>query len=426
MKLIIPHSMQRVLTSLPLWTLLPLLFALPLPCSSSPTDEPATALKSITSPGWSESLDRAVAQAPEYVLVDVYQAEAKALKKRSSAWIAAAPTVGVQFQTDALHEDRGYQEAEIGVDLPLWRLSQRHAAQQGSDYSVTRASIYPQALRLLIASRLRNHYWDYQTALTTQEAAEKALQTATKLEQKIRRLVALGEAPSTDLLATTRDRLLRQQELDAAKHSAAIETKRFHVLTSLRAVPKLGKEPKADQRGIEGNALLKLAQLAVKQTAAEARVTQKSAAGQPSISLLTRQERVATEAEREGYVGLGFNLPIGAKTFASARYADALRKVVDAKVEYQALKHELELAASASEARIKQLEQNASPAKRAWQLAQEQWRLATLAFENGEMSLLELLRVQNSYFTAQRDHALSKIALARAIAAFNQAIGVTP
>jgi outer membrane protein TolC len=65
-------------------------------------------------------------------------------------------------------------------------------------------------------------------------------------------------------------------------------------------------------------------------------------------------------------------------------------------------------------------------AERRREIAESQLKMSRLAFETGEISLIDFLKIQATAQAAIRDAAERAILLQRDIAVYNQVVGVTP
>ncbi|MGV6815763.1 MAG: TolC family protein [Thiotrichales bacterium] len=390
--------------------------------------EPAssTHAKSANQSDWHEILEITIERAPEKALLKSYIAGADLARAQARAWVAAAPTVGVRYQTDALDDDLGYQETELALELPLWRISQRQAAAKASEAQGAQAALFPDALRLMVAGQLRDAYWSYRAALAEELAAKQALARSESMVQKITRLVELGEKAPVDLLSAETERSRLQQAYASAAQSTEQQASLFSSLTGLASIPDLGREAIVTSSEANENPLLQLARFAAEKENQNAHRVKKSAAGQPSITLSTRQERVSDGAERSGYVGLGYNLPVGAERFSGSDYASALHNAANAQIEARKLARELRRQINLLGTQIPQLEHQLVSAAERLQQAEKLSQLASRAFESGEMGILDLIRSQQANAAAQLTLDQTKVALGRAIANYNQAVGVTP
>jgi outer membrane protein TolC len=70
--------------------------------------------------------------------------------------------------------------------------------------------------------------------------------------------------------------------------------------------------------------------------------------------------------------------------------------------------------------------QNLATARQRAELAERHAELGRRAYEQGEMDLMDLLRLQNSAVAAQRQLARLEVEVDRQTAAYNQAVGDIP
>ena len=65
-------------------------------------------------------------------------------------------------------------------------------------------------------------------------------------------------------------------------------------------------------------------------------------------------------------------------------------------------------------------------AKERKSIAETQLKMSYIAFESGEIALIDYLKIQTVAFAAIEDHAQREIVLKKDTAVYNQVVGVTP
>lgn len=371
-------------------------------------------------------LDAAGKLIPEQLQTQTLSDYAAATHRRSRGWLAEAPAVGLNHQFDDPVDDKGLSETELGIDLPLWKPGQRHAWRELASGLGERAAHYPALVRLISAGRVRDALWEVTEYRMTRELASEARQQAETLENKIRRLVELGEQPRTDLLLATQNTMsARQAMIDAQARLDEAETHYFH-LTHLEQIPATVLETPVTGDIGDDHPQLTAARLQLEEARTRAGLARATANGQPVLSINTRKEAGLNGEEDQKSVGIGISLPLGGSRYSGAAAAEALQQAAAADTDFRLLRHQL--ADKLNQSRIEHRAATAAMqlAGEKLKLAEEQLALATRAYEAGEIDFIDLLKIQTALFEAKRDHLQLQARIGRAAAAINQASGMTP
>jgi len=120
------------------------------------------------------------------------------------------------------------------------------------------------------------------------------------------------------------------------------------------------------------------------------------------------------------------NVPLGTAGQAAPRTAAAERSLAEATAAVARARRDLEQDLSLARNARRQAQQAAQLAQRQQQLAAEGLRFAQRAFELGEDSLFMVLEARRQALAAERTLRLSTLELGRAVARYNQALGVIP
>ena len=374
----------------------------------------------------SEVIDSAINHAPEAIEAGPVADHAEALTEKSRAWFAESPQINLGYQMDSLHKDEGYREFEAGVELPLWRLSQRKAFKSLANQSASYAEIFPSLTRLKVAGRVRESIWELAESRSQMELAKKELETSQKLEKTILRRVELGDRPTTDALLATQEVLEKQAALHTHEATLKESSHHYHHLTGLTQIPHQIEEQLASDTADKDHPLLAAAKLLVEQARTKLKLQRKTALGQPSLNLNLRQEQDENGADDRDSLGIGFSLPIGSRKHSNPLITEAIRDEAAAKTELFRLQQEVEANLDKAQIELESVNKSIELSEQRIKIARQSSRLVKLAYENGESSLIELLRSQSIEFAAEREHTRLRIAQGRAISKINQSLGVMP
>ena len=374
----------------------------------------------------SQVIDSAIKHAPESAQQEAVSKHASALQRKSNAWLASPPSLNLNYQTDRLNEDAGYSETEAGIDLPLWRPSQKKAWESLADNAGKTVENFPAALRLKVAERVRKSVWDLEEARAAVDLAEKELETDKALENKIRRLVELGDRPKLDQILASQDVLSKERALLNAKVMYQKASSHYIYLTGLQIYPALLEETAGSGSVSLEHPELTAARLKIEQAEHRQTLLRRTAGGQPVLSVNARQETAGDGSEDLESVGVGISFPFGSKTHNGPEYTAAGRAVAEARSELILLKYQLETALNSARIKYQALEKDILLAQKNLQLATRQRQLTELAYESGEVDVVNLLRSQSAFFNAQRELSRLRIERGRTLSKINQALGVSP
>jgi len=172
---------------------------------------------------------------------------------------------------------------------------------------------------------------------------------------------------------------------------------------------------------------LNQAQSKVLQAQAQVQVSRAEKRENPPVVLGVRRERTRyNDDPYQNSVGLSVRIPLGNEAHAATRITTAERVQTELQSERDLLKRDLEVALHEAEHMLNTYRETLVLAKQQHQLAQENLRLTRQAFEIGETDLVSLQRVQALAFAAERAALQQNLAVQRAIARYNQAVGVLP
>lgn len=364
---------------------------------------------------------------PRRGLAEASRQEAAALAARADSLLAGAPALTVRHQTDQAGTDRGLREWEANVELPLWRWGQRTASRSQAVSAGELAGAQGQALQLDVAGRVRDALWSLALAEEQRHLAEQAWHTAQALEQDVQRRVEAGDLAEADLLLARDDTLARQDEYLLAVSEVRTAEKHYLLLSGLPRRPAEFSEAQSARRRIEADhPLLLEAQRRVEQAQAELQRARAAGSDTPMLIVGTRRDQEPVTETTHDSIGVSLRLPFGGGSHAGPAIAAANNQLVQAQSEQLALQRELELALHDAQQALLTLRSELALAQQQHQLAQENLRMARLAFDLGEIDLVQRLRVQTRAYTAERTLNVRRLQLQQATARYNQVVGETP
>lgn len=370
--------------------------------------------------------DAALTRDPRNGLPEAYRNEAAALSARADSLLSGGPALAVRHQTDQVGSNRGLREWEANLELPLWRRGQRSASRDLAAAASGFADAHGRALELDVAGRVREALWELALAEEHAHLAQQAWQTARALEQDVERRVQAGDLAQADLLLVRDETLSKRDEHLLALSAVRGAEKRYLALSGLNQKPANFSEPQSERSRIEDDhPLLLEAQRRVERAQAELHRVRRAGNDSPQLVVGTRRDEEPITGTTHDSIGIGLRLPFGGASHIAPAVAAANNQLTETQSAQLALRRDLELALHDADRAMETLRTELTLAQEQHTLAQENLRMARIAFDSGEIDLVQRLRVQSRAYSAERALGLRKLQLQQAIARYNQTVGET-
>lgn len=373
------------------------------------------------------ALQTAFARYPSTVELEARDNEAGAWKKRGQSWIAGSPALSLRYQTDEYNHDTGLEEFESGIELPLWRWGERAATKKlGKAYS-EEAALAQNALRWQVAGQLRSALWEIALAENNTDLAQQSLAIAKRLHATLKRRYQLGDVAQADLLLAQSTALEKETALLTAQAAQVDAQRAYTSLTGTGTYPKHFKETLSSKEMLDPqHPLLAFTEAELRRAQAARRYTQRAAKDNPSLLAGPRRERPANDVVVEDSVGISLRIPFGGGAHRGTEIAAADRAVAAATAQRDRQRRELQMQLHEAEHGLHVAEAALKLASERAQIAQRHITMGDSAFQKGEMSLLDLLKLQDNAAAAVRQASRLAIEVQRNIAFYNQASGELP
>ncbi|MDD1649197.1 MAG: TolC family protein [Methylococcaceae bacterium] len=366
---------------------------------------------------------------PQQALIAAYQEEARALEQRSSSWIAGYPMIFVQYIDDALlGQNAGMTEVQSGYQVPLWMWGQKAASEKVTDEARKAVGKYAIALKHELAGLVRNALWNLRLVENRRELARQIHEVAEKLVSVVQRRVELGDLARADLLLAESDQLEKKTALVQAEAEVMHTRKAYQNLTRMIRVPRHFEENLSSRKALdETHPAVSAASASVERAQAEVEFTRTSKQGnQPSIMLGTN----SVEIEEQNRFGTGSNLviqiPVGGDDWHAPQVAQANLVLNEKIAQRETLWRQLEKALHEARHTLEVDRAALAIAERRKAIAETQINMSRIAFESGEIALIDYLKIQAGAQAAIRDAAERAILVEKDMATYNQVVGVTP
>ena len=366
---------------------------------------------------------------PQNALISAFQEESKALEQRSSSWIAGYPMIYLQYIDDALlGRDDGITNVQSGYQVPLWMWGQKEASQKITEESKQAAERYIVALKHEVAGLVRDALWTLRLMENRRELARQIYEVAEKLTAVVRRRVELGDLARADELLAESDQLEKKTALVQAEAEVMHARKAYQNLTRMNRAPRRLEEMLSKLKGLdERHPSLAASNASVERAQAEVEFTRLSKQGnQPTILVGTD----STQIDRQGTFGTGTNIvlqvPIGGDDWHAPQVAQANLTLNEKIVQRETLRRQLEKALHEAQHTLEVDRAALDIAERRKAIAETQISMSQIAFEAGEIALIDYLKIQAGAQSAIRDAAERAILVQKDTAVYNQVVGVMP
>jgi outer membrane protein TolC len=365
---------------------------------------------------------------PNNALISAFQEEVTALDQRSSSWIAGFPMLYLQYIDDALITDYGVSEIQSGYQMPLWMWGQREASQKVADQARKSAEKYIHALKHEIAGLVRDTLWSLRLAENRLELARQIYDVAEKLTAVVQRRVELGDLARADVLLAESDQLEKKTILVQAEAELMHARKAYQNLTRMDRAPRRFDEPQSALKNLdERHPSMAAANASVERAQAEVEFTRLSKQGnQPSVLLGTDSTSVDTQRTYGTGTNLVVQVPIGGDDWNAPQVAQSNLLLNEKIAQRETLWRQLEKALHEAQHNLEVDRVALTIAERRKSIAETQLDMSRIAFEAGEIALIDYLKIRSSAYAAIQDHAQRLILVQKDTAVYNQVVGVTP
>jgi outer membrane protein TolC len=376
-------------------------------------------------PSLKEAVDQAWQRTRQADVQAARSAELDARDRVNQAWFPDSPTVGADLRRDLppwvepfgaqQGPERGMNEWEVGVSVPLWLPGQR--AAQGKVIAGERAESGARATadRLAVAGDVREALWSVVRTRSVSTLAAARRDAAQALEGDVARRVAAGDLARTDLLLVQSELLAARGALDA-----------YQVLVGVRELPRDPLEELPPAVAVDGNPAIVAALERIAASRARLDLAQTVRRDSPRLSIVPRFDRDVYGGDYRNTVRVGIEIPLDTDVRNAPRIAAASTAYAEAQIAALATRRSLETALARARSAVEAATAQATIAESQRSVADENLQLIDRAFRLGERGLVDLLRVRAIAREAQIAAELARGDLGLARARLNQTLGVMP
>ncbi len=360
------------------------------------------------------------------------QREAVAARRdAAAAWTPEPAAIEIGGRSDRFNADRGAQEVELGLALPLWLPGERQASQALAEAEGARLEGRAAAQRLQLAGELRNAWWEWRLARDEVALSDNALDSARRLRDDVARRVAAGDLARADLhQAAAALASAQAEQADAAVRLEAAAA-RLQWLTGQRPAALNGDGEAAPAKAVEADWLsahpeLQAAQARFEQARQAQALARSRSRANPELTVSTRRERGASGEAAERSWALGLRIPLSSSARHGAAIAEAGAERVEAEIDVERERERLQQTAQLARSQWQAAERRRQASEERAQLARETQRFFDKAFRLGESDLPTRLRIAQETFAAERAASRARIQESAALSAYRQALGLLP
>ena len=364
---------------------------------------------------------------PDTAWLTALEQEAKAIRQRGESWVYGPLQAGLSFQ-EATSGTLHYTDATVQV--PLWNLGQRAAEQKFGLKAETSAELQAQATKLRVAGLVRGALWDMALQQVRYEQARAEIDLLEQMLAKVERRVELGDLPRADVLLAQTELLQKLSVLTQAEAELMHARKRYSSITQLAKIPSAYQEKLADIKKLEFNHPAFVAMNSqIERKQAEIKAFNLQGSGQTSLIVGVNSDRPSNNDPRSNDTesfNIGVNIPFGGDDYYAPQVAALNVELNRLIADREQLYRDLELAHHEAEHNLEVNEAELEIANELKKVSEQHLGMMQTSFSVGEISLMDLLKVQAKAQQAILSAKERAIMLERDIALYNQAVGVMP
>lgn len=374
-----------------------------------------------------QALDQAWSRHPQAAAFAAREEAARARAEVTAGITPGPAALSLSSLNDRLDRNRGRQEWEAEMAVPLWLPGQQAARAAEAESALAEVAAQSRALRLQLAGELREAWWALAAARNARALAARRAQTAQSLEADVQRRYRAGELARIDANLARGERLAAEAAVLEAETAQLAAEQRWRSLTGMPAPRELAEEGGADAREpAEDHPRFAAVAAAARTARARLRLAEETRRDAPQLAVRVVRERGEFAEPYANTVGVKLTIPFssGARVRQESSAARAEASQADAELALARLK--LQLEAEQARLDLAAAERQFVMARERRELTADNLRLAEKAFSLGESDLATLLRIRAAAFEAEAFLDRQQIARAAARSRLKQVLGVLP
>jgi outer membrane protein TolC len=364
---------------------------------------------------------------PQRPLSEAVRAEGSAVRRQASSLLADDPAFMLRHENDSYIDNNGFRQWEGGLEMPLWLPGQREQRRRVATATDNEADGIQRLQRWRVAGEVRELLWSLRITETELALSEQAVESAGVLESDVDKRYRAGELARTDLILARKEVLARKSERVSAASRHKSLLREYRTWTGLSELPADIRERPAEATGIPDNhPALDAARRSATRAREQRNQVRTEKRANPLLTLGGKTERAESGLSYDTAMTVEVNLPLGTRSHAAVRVAQAERGLTQATVELAQVRRDLENELIRATTEREGAGEALQLAEQQYALAGDGLRLTRRAFELGESDLFTLLQARGQALAAERELRLRRHELEHATARVNQALGVIP
>ncbi|MDO8293950.1 MAG: TolC family protein [Gallionella sp.] len=383
--------------------------------------------------GLAKAVDQAWRLNPQAAGLEAREAEVRAAQEVAAGLTPKPGSISIGSLNDRLNRNRGQQEYEAELAVPLWLPGQKAAREAEAASRIDEAIAKRAALRLEVSGDLREAWWALAAARSAKTLAARRLETARALETDVVRRYKVGELSRIDANLAQTETHVANAELIEAEATLLQAEQAVQILTGSSAPKDLDEELPTTRRitgetgdSAESHPLLTTTAAAARSARARVQVADESRRAAPELALRVVRGRGDFAESYSNSVGIKLKIPFSSGSQVRRETSAAQAEGNQADADLQRTQTRVRLDAERAQRNLQSAERQLTMAQERRQLSAENLRLAEKAFSLGESDLATLLRIRAAAFDADAFFDRQRVARAAAISRLNQALGVLP
>ncbi|MDO6682310.1 hypothetical protein Q4551_08415 [Oceanobacter sp. 5_MG-2023] len=343
-------------------------------------------------------------------------------QQRRPDWLTSAPELAVDYTQGDPAAAIG-SEWQLSLSATLSKPNQYHTRSQLNQTSARLIHTERDYQRWLWSGRLQHWWWQWQQLSLQQQRNTKRLSAMTQQLDWLQLLIRQGERPAADRLPlqqTLQQLKASQLTLQSQQHDLSIQ---FRQWTGQEDLPDDWQFSAAAAQPLEQHPLLRF-QIEQRQYALLNQSLSRQQALTPSVSVGVKHLAATSDTPTSDLLVLGLSLPLGSDGYQSQRaqwreVAQQQRAERDVRQQLQRQQQVLASQLPALAQRVAELQQLSADAS-------QQYNAQYRAWQQGQLSGLAWLQVQNSIWQLQQQADEARLTYQQAISDWNQLQGVIP
>ena len=373
-----------------------------------------------------QALEQAWSRHPLATASAAREAEVQARAEVAASITPGPPSISLSSLNDKLNRDRGKQEWEVEMAVPLWLPGQQAAREAEASSARSFVAASQDALRLQIAGEVRDAWWAVAAARNARDLAERRIATARELESDILRRFKAGELARVDANLVQNERLASAAEL-ADMEAALLQTEQAYLSLTGSAAPAVLAAENTERSGVrQDHPQLIAASTAAQLARARLKVAEETRRAAPELALRVVRSRGDFTESYADTLGVKLTLPFSSGPRVRQENAAARAEAAQADAELVLAQLRLKLDAEKARLALDAAERQLLMARQRRELTADTLHLAEQSFALGESDLPTLLRARAAAFEAEAFLNRQQVALAASQSRLNQSQGVLP